>query len=67
MILLADSSAAESLDLLRIGNITGLGALHGALACAFRADNLSPADMKEVADFKNIVLNYMKMERLLEK
>ena len=42
-------------------------ALHGALACAFRADNLSPADMKEVADFKNIVLNYMKMERLLEK
>lgn len=42
-------------------------ALHGALACAFRADNFSPADMKEVADFKNIVLNYMKMERLLEK
>lgn len=42
-------------------------ALKGMLACAFRADNLNTDDMKEVADFKNIVLNYMKMERLLEE
>ena len=42
-------------------------ALKGMLACAFRADNLNIDDMKEVADFKNIVLNYMKMERLLEE
>lgn len=35
------------------------------LVCAFRADNLSVNDMKEVAAFKNIVLNYMKMERLM--
>ncbi len=42
-------------------------ALQDVLACAFRADNLAPNDMKEVANFKNVVLNYLKMERLLEK
>lgn len=42
-------------------------ALQSMLACAFRADNLDTDDMKEVADFKNIVLNYLKMEKLLAK
>ncbi len=40
-------------------------ALHGMLVCAFRADDLCGNDMKEVAAFKNIVMNYMKMKRLL--
>ena len=40
-------------------------AVKNMLVCAFRADNLSVKDMKEVAAFKNIVLNYMKMERLM--
>lgn len=42
-------------------------ALKSVLACAFRADNLDVDDMKEVADFKNIVLNYLKMEKLFAK
>ena len=37
------------------------------LVCAFRADGLNSGDMSEVAAFKNIVMNYLKMERLLEK
>ena len=41
--------------------------LNDMLVCAFRADNLSEDDLTEVAAFKNIVLNYMKMKRLLEK
>ena len=40
-------------------------AVKNMLVCAFRVDNLSVNDMKEVAAFKNIVLNYMKMERLM--
>ena len=40
-------------------------AVKNMLVCAFRADNLSVNDMKEVATFKNIVLNYLKMERLM--
>lgn len=40
-------------------------AMKNILVCAFRADNLSVNDMKEVAAFKNIVLNYLKMERLM--
>ena len=40
-------------------------AVKNMLVCAFRADNLSVNDMKEVAAFKNIVLNYMKVERLM--
>lgn len=40
-------------------------AVKNMLVCAFRADNLSVSDMKEVAAFKNIVLNYLKMERLM--
>ena len=40
-------------------------AVKNMLVCAFRADNLSENDLKEVSAFKEIVLNYMKMERLL--
>ena len=40
-------------------------AVKNMLVCAFRVDNLSVNDMKEVAAFKNIVLNYLKMERLM--
>ncbi|MCQ2235294.1 MAG: helix-turn-helix transcriptional regulator [Paludibacteraceae bacterium] len=40
-------------------------AMKNMLVCAFRADNLSANDMKEVAAFKNIVLNYLKMEHLM--
>ena len=42
-------------------------AVHNMLVCAFRADDLSPDDMREVATFKSVVLNYLKMERLLGK
>jgi transcriptional regulator with XRE-family HTH domain len=35
------------------------------LVCAFRVDDLSASDMKEVASFKNIVKNYLKIKRLL--
>jgi len=35
------------------------------LACAFRVDNLSSSDMTEVASFKNLVKNYLKIKRLL--
>ncbi|MDO4959649.1 MAG: helix-turn-helix domain-containing protein [Prevotellaceae bacterium] len=40
-------------------------AVNNMLVCAFRADNLSANDLKEVAAFKNIVLNYIKMDRLM--
>ncbi len=42
-------------------------AVRNMLVCAFRADDLSPEDMREVAAFKSVVLNYLKMERLLRK
>ena len=42
-------------------------ALQGMLVCAFRAEDLCESDMKEVAAFKSVVLNYMKMQRLLAK
>ena len=32
------------------------------LVCAFRADNLGVNDMKEVSAFKEIVMNYIKMD-----
>lgn len=35
------------------------------LVCAFRVDNLSTGDMQEIALFKNIVKNYLKMNNLL--
>ncbi len=37
------------------------------LVCAFRAENLSIDDMHEVASFKQLVMNYLKINRLLEK
>lgn len=37
------------------------------LATAFRVDNLSLEDMKQIADFKRVVKNYMKMDMLLKK
>ena len=40
-------------------------AVRNMLVCAFRADNLNIEDMQEVANFKKIVLAYMKMERIL--
>lgn len=43
------------------------GALQSMLVCAFRADDLCESDMKEIAAFKSVVLNYMKMQRLLER
>ena len=42
-------------------------AVNSMLACAFRADDLDANDMHEVAAFKNIVMNYLKMERLRAK
>ena len=40
-------------------------ALRNMLVCAFHADNLSPEDMEEVARLKELVLNYLKINRLL--
>jgi transcriptional regulator with XRE-family HTH domain len=42
-------------------------ALDNMLICAFRVDGLSREDMQEVASFKNIVINYLKMNRLLNE
>lgn len=41
-------------------------ALQGMLTCAFRADDLCESDMREVAAFKNVVINYLKMKRLMD-
>ena len=41
-------------------------AIRSALLCAFRADNLTADDMKQVADFKDIAMSYLKMVKLLE-
>ena len=35
------------------------------MVCAFRTDGLTEADMKEVARFKQVVLEYMKMQKML--
>lgn len=37
------------------------------LVCAFRVDSISPSDMEEIAAFKNIVKNYLKLNSLLAK
>lgn len=42
-------------------------AVKNMLVCAFRADNLSGEDLREVSSFKDIVMNYMKMERLFSE
>lgn len=37
------------------------------LVTAFRVDGLSAGDIKQVAAFKKLVMNYLKMERLLSR
>lgn len=37
------------------------------LVCAFRVDDISPSDMGEIAEFKNIVKNYLKLNSLLDR
>jgi transcriptional regulator with XRE-family HTH domain len=34
------------------------------LAFAFRAEGISPADLKEIAGFKKVVKNFLKMKRI---
>ena len=41
--------------------------LQGVIACAFRVDSLSVEDMKQVAAFKQLVMNYMKMKKIAAK
>jgi transcriptional regulator with XRE-family HTH domain len=36
------------------------------LVCAFRVDNLSESDIAEIAHFKSIVKDYIKMDLLLQ-
>ncbi len=40
-------------------------AVKNMLVCAFRADELCDDDLKEVAAFKDIVMSYMKMDKIL--
>ena len=42
-------------------------ALQSVIACAFRVDSLSVEDMKQVAAFKQLVKNYVKMKKIAEK
>ena len=35
------------------------------MACAFRIDELNATDLAQIADFKRIVKNYLKMNNLL--
>lgn len=37
------------------------------LVCSFRTDHINEQDMKEIAHFKNVVMNYLKMDRLLQQ
>lgn len=37
------------------------------LICAFRVDDISQSDMEEIAAFKNIVKNYLKINSFLAK
>lgn len=41
--------------------------LQGVIACAFRVDSLSVEDMKQVAAFKHLVMNYVKMKKIAAK
>ncbi len=41
--------------------------LQGVIACAFRVDALSVEDMKQVAAFKQLVMNYVKMKKIAAK
>ncbi|MCQ2052218.1 MAG: helix-turn-helix domain-containing protein [Bacteroidaceae bacterium] len=40
-------------------------AVNNMLICAFRADGFSDNDMKEIATFKSVVMNYLKMDSLI--
>lgn len=42
-------------------------ALDSVLATAFRVDDLSDEDMRQIASFKGIVKNYLKMKEMLER
>lgn len=64
-----------SLDLLeKISNLYGcelhvlfeenIESFKDALVCTFRVDNLSNSDLNEIANFKDIVKSYLKMNRL---
>lgn len=37
------------------------------MVCAFRTEGLTPCDMAEVARFKQVVLEYMKMSKMLSE
>lgn len=39
--------------------------LKSILLCAYRAEDLSKDDMKQVAEFKSIAMNYLRMNKLL--
>ncbi len=39
--------------------------LKSMLLCAYRAEDLSKDDMKQVAEFKSIAMNYLRMNKLL--
>ena len=41
--------------------------LQGVIACAFRIDSMSVEDMKQVAAFKQLVMNYVKMKKLAQR
>lgn len=58
---LADLYGCELLDLYTEDEV----ALAGMLVTAFRVDALSPEDMAQVAAFKRIVKNSLKMDDLL--
>lgn len=40
--------------------------IQSSLLCAFRADGLPVEDMKQVADFNDVVMSYLKMIKLLD-
>lgn len=42
------------------------GNIKSSLLCAFRADNLTAEDMRQVAGFKDVAMSYLKMIKLLE-
>lgn len=39
--------------------------LKSMLLCAFRAEELDKEDMKQIAEFKSIAMNYLRMNKLL--
>jgi transcriptional regulator with XRE-family HTH domain len=41
--------------------------LKGMLICAFRADTLDNKDLKAIAEFKDFVLNYLKISKLIKQ